>query len=208
MAKQDQKLEQDPAKEEFTKQEKKSNKRTLAQILEFHNQKVKNSKKVLVGNKIESAFEWVANTSGGLFMIPDFRAQDIDPSSQEVIVLEPGEIVNLLTMYEPISINRNRKGLLNAFKMKSTLNKDLPALTCVEHDEIEFPFPLQIEGIVKRAVAKGMGRIEDPGFNEYDIKLQKDYEKEEKANQKLLDSIKNKTDFSKRKSAEEVNSSL
>lgn len=181
-----------------------TNKRTLKEILQYHNDKIKAANNIVIGNKVDSAFDWIANTSGGQMMLPDFRARDLDPSSQELIVLQPGEIVNLLTMFEPISINRNRKGLLTAAKMKSNLHKDLPAITFIEHGDIEFPFSLEIDGIVKVAVAQGLGRIEDPGYNEYDIKLQKDYDKEEKANQKLLDGIKNKTDFSKRKSAEEV----
>lgn len=130
----------------------------------------------LAGSK-RPRVRFVANTSGGLLIIPDLRSAGQDG---EGLALQPGEKIDLLQLFEAREINKS-VGLVRAMKKTST-NNNLSLL--VEIESLDDPLP---EGaIVKPLVEKHKpgDRFEDEP-NEYDDKLAEDLRKEEERNDKL-----------------------
>lgn len=172
---------------EFEETEKMSKKKQVEKELDkikaFHSKVLKEAENIIVSDEKKSCFTYICNTSGGTVLLPDFRALDVDPSSTKVFSIKAGQIINLLTMFEPIVINRNRSALLTAFDMKGL--SGLSLITCVENGDVKFPINLNPGSLIKRAQEKGMDRIEC-GYNEFDERLEEDYEKERKYNEKIM----------------------
>lgn len=169
------------------KETKSTRRQLIDELLDYHNKIVNEAKKILMSDETKACFENIVNTSGGNLVLPDFHALSIQPNSEAVFNMEPGERLNLLTMFDVKDINRNRKGLLNATKMKGVYG--FPALTFIENIDVEFPFELkketQFEKGLKMKEIGGSARIDCPA-NEFDDKLKKDLEKEKKHNDKIV----------------------
>jgi len=129
---------------EFEETEKMSKKKQVEKELDkikaFHAKVLKEAENIIVSDEKKSCFTYICNTSGGTVLLPDFRALDVDPSSTKVFSMKAGQIINLLTMFEPIVINRNRSALLTAFNMKGM--HGLAMLTCVKGKDVKFPIEL------------------------------------------------------------------
>lgn len=169
--------------------ETKSTKRQLIdELLAYHNQVIDDAKKILMSDETKACFENIVNTSGGNLVLPDFHALSLQPNSEAVFNMEPGERLNLLTMFDIKDINRNRKGLITATKMKGIYG--FSALTFVKDIDVEFPFELRKEtqfekGVKMKETSGGNVRLDCPA-NEFDDKLKKDLEKEKKYNDKVV----------------------
>lgn len=167
---------------------KSEKKKSLERILEYHEKKVNDAKQILMNNEDVACYDNIVNTSGNILILPDFHALSINPSSQETFQMEPGERLNLLTMFDIKDVNRNRKGLLTASKMKGIYG--LPAITFVEDLDVVFPFELRKETLYEKGVKMkeenggGDTKINLPR-NEFDIKLQEEKDKEKKYNDRL-----------------------
>ena len=119
-------------------------------------------------------FRFMANTSGGILCIPDLKNEAED----EGIGFQPGEKVDLLTMFTPQQINRSR-GLVGCTKKISQTG--LPAITVL--NSLDDPLP---EGaiIVPLALRTSPGTSIQADDNEFDEKLDRAYEKEEERAEK------------------------
>jgi len=170
------------------KEQKSTKKQKLDSILEFHNKTIAEAQSILMNDESKACFTYIANTSGNILVLPDFHALSINPSSQETFQMEQGERINLLTQFDIKDINRNRKSLLVASKMKGIYG--LPAITFIESLDVEFPFELKKETMFEKGVLQKENnggndvRINLPA-NEFDKKLQQEKEKEEKYNKSL-----------------------
>jgi hypothetical protein len=105
--------------------------------------------------------------------------------------MQPGEKLDLLTQFDIKEINRNRKGLETAAKMKGVYGFN--AVTFIKDIDVEFPVPLRKETIFE----KGLKMKEESGgndvrlnlpSNEFDKKLQDDLLKEKKHNARVMQS--------------------
>lgn len=173
----------------MAKQAKKSdnpNYRTIEQLISYHNQAIIDSNKISVENVEEPAFTYVVNASGGKLCIADLEARDKDSESQKIIELEAGEIINLNSWFSKSVINRNKRTLIEAFKMKGGV-AGLPSLLCVESALIEFPVSLINKSLVDKVKEKGLaGSPVEMPENEFDKRLDEEYAKEETYNKKIM----------------------
>lgn len=181
----------------------KSNKRTVEELLEYHNDKVKSSQEVVMDDAERVCFDYVVNTGGVILMIPDFNAVDKNPQSEMVFEIPAGEVINLRNFFDTKAINRNRRGLLTAFKLKSTLDERLPTLLCIENKDIEFPFPLTKKSFVDRLKDKNI-KHQDLGINQFDIALEKEVKKEKKQHEKASEQVGQSTEGKKTKAEVEA----
>lgn len=200
------KAKKEQVKSEETVSKKSTKRDTLDKILAYHEKKINDAKKILMNDENVACYDNIVNTSGNILILPDFHALSVNPSSQETFQMEQGERLNLLTMFDIKDINRNRKGLLTASKMKGVYG--LPAITFVEDLDVEFPVELKKETLYEKGKRMkdenggGDTRINLPK-NEFDIKLREEYEKEKRYNEKLERQL-NVTGGDMRKSKDEL----
>ena len=159
----------------------------LDKILSYHRSKIEEFNEVLIDEEDNLPFKYVVNTSGGVLSLMDFKALSINPESEKTFSLKPGERVNLLTRFNKKDINANRESLMIAFEMKGIMG--LNALTIVEDAKQEFPFELVKETLFEKGLKEkekvGQAKIALP-TNEFDERLEKEIEKEERYNQNLI----------------------
>lgn len=156
---------------------------TKEELINYHNKVIADSNRITLEDEKVACFTYCINTSGGDLMLPDIEAKLLNPESEQVITFSPGERFNLQSYFTKKAINRNRRHLIGAMKMKSQLF-GLPTLLCVESPDVNLPFPVVQKSTMEKMKSKGLKIVEMPE-NEYDIKLRDEIKKEEEYNARL-----------------------
>lgn len=154
------------------------------ELIDFHNKTIANSNRITLEDTDTACFTYCINTSGGDLMLPDIEAKLLNPESEQIITFSPGERFNLQSYFTKKAINRNRRHIIGAMKMKSQLF-GLPTLLCVESLDVNLPFPVVQKSTMEKMKSKGLKIVEMPE-NEYDIKLREEIKKEEDYNKRLV----------------------
>lgn len=157
---------------------------TKEELIAYHNKVIADSNKITLEDEKTACFTYCINTSGGFLFLDDIEAKLQNPQSELMITVEPGERINLQSFFTKRAINRNRRHIIGAMKMKSNLY-GLPALLCVESLDINLPFPVVQKSTMEKMKSKGLKIVEMPE-NEYDIKLREEIRKEEEYNARLV----------------------
>lgn len=157
---------------------------TKDELLEYHNKVITDSNKITLEDETTACFTYCINTSGGYLMLDDIEAKLQNPQSELMITIEPGERFNLQSFFTKRAINRNRRHLIGAMKMKSQLY-GLPALLNVESLDVNLPFPVVVKSTMEKMKSKGLKIVEMPA-NEYDEKLKAEIKKEKDYNDRLV----------------------
>ena len=157
---------------------------TIEELIKYHNQVIADSNKIALEDETKACFTYCINTSGGILMLLDIEAKEKNPESEQMIVLEAGERFNMQSYFTKRAINRNRKHLIGAMKMKSQLF-GLPALLCVKSLDVKLPFNVVGKSTMEKMKSKGLKSVEMPA-NEYDQKLKDKIREEKEYNERLV----------------------
>lgn len=129
---------------------------------------------LMTGNK--PRFRYIANTSGGLYVIPDLRSE----TEPEGISLQAGEKLDLLQFFTVQQINRCSSMIMATQRLSESNN--LPFITVL--NSLEDPLP---EGaiVVPMGLRVAAGTVIEAEPNVFDDKYAADLEKEDKRNEQL-----------------------
>ena len=119
---------------------------------------------------------FIANTSGGLHIIPDLVSQ----SSESGIALQAGEKIDLLQYFSSEQINRSQ-GLRRAMTSVSP-NNNLPFISTLTSLDDPLPEGSIVTPLVDRYPP---GTTIEAPSNEYDLKITKSYQEEDDRNEKM-----------------------